>query len=50
MNYVLKQDKLSDEKLITYDLFEKLNKTLTLTKQKIDEYPKLWEKAKKSIK
>ena len=49
MNYIFNQKQSNDKQFVTNDLFKELNKNLMITKQKIDEYPKLWEKVKKMI-
>ena len=49
MNYIFNQEQSNDKQFVTNDLFKNLNKNLIITKEKIDEYPKLWEKVKKMI-
>ena len=49
MNYIFNKDQSNEKQFVTNDLFQKVNEDLLLTKQKIDEYPKLWEKVKKII-
>jgi len=49
MNYILNQEQSNDKQFVTNDLFQNFNNQLIITKQKIDEYPKLWEKVKKMI-
>ena len=49
MNYIFNQEQSNDKQFVTNDLFKDLSKNLIITKEKIDEYPKLWEKVKKMI-
>jgi len=49
MNYIFNKDQSNEKQFVTNDLFKNLNDNLILAKQKIDEYPKLWEKVKKMI-